>query len=103
MAVSPMPLCVKGGMVETAMLRGATAQILSNRFRQAEFQRIADERVTDRHFHDPRHLFEKRREVMQVEVVASVDFQTDFRGTHGGSGVMISSVRVVFRERSCVG
>src|SRR6478735_290908 len=59
----------------------ARGEILANGLAQSEFERIADEGVTDGNLRDARDLLQEWREIVEIQIVPGVDFQAHFGGT----------------------
>ena len=59
------------------------AQVKRHRILQSEVERIADQRVTDRHFVNPRNAGEEVAQIVQIEVVTCVESQAQLASAFG--------------------
>ena len=100
-----MPSCLRGQTCQASRLP-QRIEIIADRLREPDVQRVADERVADRDFLQVRQPSEERK-IGQIEIVSCVHTKTQRVRELGGIGVG-SEARLALagleraRERLCI-
>ena len=70
----------RSGGTPKPLLIATRFQVFTNRFEQPKFQSIPDQRMPDGHFRHARDLLQKRRKVLQIQIMPGINFKPHFDG-----------------------